>query len=765
MSIRSLALAAGLLASVAGAALAQPVNGGPASGEGSLLGFTDQGAVTQRALEHRFDAMISPPELDGWLLRMASAPNQVGGPHDKDNAEWQLGLFKSWGWDAHIEQFDILYGVPVAESVDLLGPAPFHARLHEPAIPGDQTSADMPGVLPPYLGYQGDGDVTAPLVYVNYGMPDDYRTLARAGVDVRGKIAIARYGGGWRGLKPKLAQEHGAVGCIIYSDPKDDGYYTDDPYPKGAQRPADGVQRGSVNDITLFSGDPLTPGVGATPGAQRRYTRETAPTLMKIPAIPISYADALPLLSALGGPVTEAPFRGALPITYHLGPSPVMVHLVVKSDWRLRPIYDVIATMKGSEFPDQWIVRGNHHDGWVFGAEDPLSGQVALMAEAKAMGELAKSGWRPKRTLIYASWDAEEPGLIGSTEWAEQHAADLQAKAVMYLNSDNIDRGYLNLEGSHELQTLADGAAADVTDPEMGADVLARRRAYLQVKADAPGAGPEAKALAKMAASGGPLPIQALGSGSDYTPFLQHLGVPSLDVGYGGEGESGGVYHSAYDTHDHYVRFGDPGMKYGAVLAKTAGRIAMRYADADLPPVDFSAFAATIAQYTGEVHNLADREREETAARNRLIDAGGFKLAADPTKVELPPERQADVPAIAFAPLDQASARLTASARRFERLYASPSLSPAQKAALGRAVQGIDLALMSPQGLPGRPWYRNMIYAPGTETGYGVKTLPAVREAIEQRRFAEVDAGVQATAVVLNAYADRLDRASGAAGG
>ena len=764
MSIRSLALAAGLLASVAGAALAQPAGGGAADGR-SLLGFTDQGAVTQRALEHRFDAMISPPELDGWLLRMASAPNQVGGPHDKDNAEWQLAQFRSWGWDAHIEQFDILYGVPIAESVDLLGSAPFHAKLHEPAIPGDQTSADMPGVLPPYLGYQGDGDVTAPLVYVNYGMPDDYRALARAGVDVRGKIAIARYGGGWRGLKPKLAQEHGAVGCIIYSDPKDDGYYTDDVYPKGPQRPPEGVQRGSVNDITLFSGDPLTPDVGATPGAQRRYTRETAPTLMKIPAIPISYADALPLLSALGGPVAEAPFRGALPITYHLGPSPVMVHLVVKSDWRLRPIYDVIATMKGGEFPDQWIVRGNHHDGWVFGAEDPLSGQVALMAEAKAMGELAKGGWRPKRTLIYASWDAEEPGLIGSTEWAESHAADLQAKAVMYLNSDNIDRGYLNLEGSHELQTLADGAAAEVTDPETGADVLARRRAYLQVKADAPGASAEAKALAKVASSGGPLPIQALGSGSDYTPFLQHLGVPSLDVGFGGEGESGGVYHSAYDTHDHYVRFGDPGMKYSAVLARTAGRIAMRYADADLPPVDFTAFAATIAQYTDEVQKLADREREETAARNRLIDAGGYKLGGDPAKVELPPERQAEVPPIAFAALDQASARLSASAGRFQRLYASPSLSAAQKASLGRAVQGIDQALMSPQGLPGRPWYRNMIYAPGTETGYGVKTLPAVREAIEQRRFGEVDAEVQATAAVLDAYADRLDRASGAAGG
>ena len=378
-----------------------------------MLGFTDQGAATQRALEHRFDAMISPPELDGWMLRMASAPNQVGGPHDKENAEWQLAQFNSWGWDAHIEQFDILYGVPVAESLDLLGPTPFHAKLHEPAIPGDQTSADMPGVLPPYLGYQGDGDVTAPLVYVNYGMPDDYRALARAGVDVRGKIVIARYGGGWRGLKPKLAQEHGAVGCIIYSDPKDDGYYTDDVYPKGAQRPPEGVQRGSVNDITLFSGDPLTPGVGAVPGAPHRYTRETAPTLMKIPAIPISYADALPLLSALGGQVAEPSFRGALPITYHLGPGPAMVHLVVKSDWRLRPIYDVIATMKGSRIsrpvdrarqPPRRLglrrrgpaVRPGGHDGG--GQGHGRAGQERLAAQAHPdLRQLGRRGAGPDR--------------------------------------------------------------------------------------------------------------------------------------------------------------------------------------------------------------------------------------------------------------------------------------------------------------------------------------------------------------------------------
>jgi N-acetylated-alpha-linked acidic dipeptidase len=762
MSVRALALAATLLCGVAAPALAQS----PPSGSPPILGFTPQGAEAEHALESRLDAAVSPQELDSWLLRMASHPNEVGSPHDRENAEWQLAQFKSWGWDAHIETFDVLYPTPIAESVDLLGLVPYHAKLQEPDVAGDQTPAIQPYVLPPYLAYQGDGDVTAPLVYVNYGMPDDYRQLARQGVDVRGKIVIARYGGGWRGLKPKLAQEHGAVGCIIYSDPKDDGYWTNDVYPKGPQRPPEGVQRGSVVDITRYSGDPLTPGVAATPDA-KRLTRETAPTLMKIPAIPMSYADALPFLQALGGPLAEPSFRGALPITYHLGPSPVMVHLLVKSDWSLKPLYDVIAVMKGSEYPDQWIVRGNHHDGWVFGAEDPLSGQVALMAEAKGMGELAKAGWRPKRTLVYASWDGEEPGLLGSTEWAEAHADDLQSKAVLYLNSDNIDRGMVYAEGSHELQTLANQAERDVIDPETGVPLQARARAGVEVEA-LTASGPRAdeiKREAKAAESGGELLIGALGSGSDYTPFLQHLGVPSMDLGFGGEGESGGVYHSAYDTHDHYVRFGDPGMKYSATLAKTAGRIALRYADAELPPVDFPDFASTVAEYVDQVQKLADHEREETAKRDRALDSGAYKLAADPMKVDLPPERLSEVPAIDFGPLQRASAKLTASADRFQALYASPTLDSAQKMRLGMAVQGIDLTLMREQGLPGRPWYRHMIYAPGLETGYGVKTLPAVREAIEGRKWAELPTDIAATAAVLNAYADRLDKASAAAGG
>ena len=387
-----------------------------------------QQTATLADLEKTFDASISSPEMDGWMKKMAAEPNHVGSPHDKANAEDTLARFKSWGWDARIEQFRVLYPTPLKVSLELTAPRRFTATLSERPIPGDATSGRTKGQLPAYVAFQGDGDVTAPLVYVNYGMPDDYKALERMGVDVKGKIVIARYGQGWRGLKPKLAQDHGAVGCIIYSDPRDDGFSTDDVYPKGAARPSQGFQRGSVADMPLYPGDPLTPGYGATEDAVR-LKREDAPTLLKIPVLPISYGDAQNFLSALEGNVVPSNWRGSIPITYHVGGTDAAkVHMVVKSEWSLKTIYNVVAKMEGSQYPDQWILRGNHHDGWVFGASDPISGHVAMMAEAKAIGELAKTGWRPKRTLVYLSWDAEEPMLLGSTEWAETHAAELKQK-------------------------------------------------------------------------------------------------------------------------------------------------------------------------------------------------------------------------------------------------------------------------------------------------------------------------------------------------
>src|SRR5437016_11044174 len=360
----------------------------------ACLVFAGGAGPDNASLEQRFDAGIRPNEMADWIKLMAAEPNHVGSPHDKANAEWEAAQFRSFGWDARIETFQVLYPTPVSEKIDLLGAKPYHVKLQEPPIPGDTTARSKQPSLPAYLEYQGDGDVTAPLVYVNYGMRDDYKALQRLGVDVKGKIVIARYGGGWRGLKPLLAQQHGAAGCLIYSDPSDDGYSVDATYPNGPARPPHGFQRGSVADMPIYPGDPLTPGVGSTQDAKRLKVEE-APTITKIPVLPISYADAQPLLAALTGRVAPEGWRGGLSITYHLGPGPAKVHLKVKSNWDIKPLYDVIGKIPGSTFPDDGVIRGNHHDAWVNGAEDPISGQIAILEEARSLGELVKSGWKP----------------------------------------------------------------------------------------------------------------------------------------------------------------------------------------------------------------------------------------------------------------------------------------------------------------------------------------------------------------------------------
>ncbi|HMM68632.1 MAG TPA: transferrin receptor-like dimerization domain-containing protein [Dokdonella sp.] len=729
-----------------------------------MLGFSEEGAGGQRALEQRFDAELKAADQREWMRWMAAQPNHVGSPHDKANAEFMLARYKEWGWDARIETFEVLYPTPKSHALELVEPTRFSAALKEPPIDGDTTSTKTEGGLPPYNIYGADGDVTAELVYVNYGMPDDYKELARHGVEVKGRIVIARYGAGWRGLKPKLAYEHGAVGCLIYSDPRDDGYFAGDAWPKGGYRPADAVQRGSVLDMIVYPGDPLTPGVGSTANAKRLALKD-AKTILKIPVMPISHADAQPLLAALGGQVVPKAWRGALPMTYHIGPGPAKVHLKIESEWKRKTLYDVIATMRGAQLPDQWILRGNHHDGWVFGAWDPLSGNVAMLAEAKAIGALAKQGWKPARTLVYASWDGEEAGLLGSTEWVEAHADELRRKAVMYVNSDSNSRGFLSAEGSHSLQHLVNQVAADVRDPQTGVSVQQRLRASLQVNGFESDASAEDKRVARLAADGGDLPIGGLGSGSDYSAFLQHLGIASLNVGFGGEDQQDGVYHSIYDSFDHYERFGDPGFAYGVALAQTAGRIVLRAANADVLPLRFGDFADTVARYVDEVHKLADSERERSIALGKLHDNDAFRLAADPTRTSLPPPREDEVPYIDFAPLDNALVRLQRSAKAYDAAYASVAargleLPAEQRKAVNALLQGMEQSLLDAKGLPGRPWFQHFIYAPGMTTGYGVKTLPAVRESIEDRRWDEATRGVVRTAGVLDAYSARIDQAT-----
>ena len=725
----------------------------------------DTAPTDQSGVEKAFDAKIQPDEMRDWLKRLAAEPNQVGSPHDKANAEWVLAQLKSWGWDAHIETFDVLYPTPIHESLELLGgKKPFKATLQEKPIPGDSSATAKDYALPAYFAYQGDGDVTAPVVYVNYGMKDDYDALEKMGVSVKGKIVIARYGAGWRGLKPKLAQEHGAVGCIVYSDPHDDGYAVDGIYPNGPARPPQGIQRGSVQDMTLYPGDPLTPGVGATKDAKRLAVAD-AKTILKIPAVPISYADAEVFLKALGGQVVPQGWRGSLPITYRVGPSTAMAHLAVKSDWGMKTLYDVVAVMKGSTYPDQWVLRGNHRDGWVFGATDPLSGQIALLAEAKAMGQMAANGWRPKRTIVYLSWDGEEPGLLGSTEWAETHGDELKKKAVLYINSDSNSRGIFEAEGSQDLERLVNGVIDDVTDPETNVSVGQRYRAHLRAEGVDPNARDKehAKAIAKMAADGSQdAPIEALGSGSDYSAYVQHLGLAALNIGYGGEGESGGVYHSRYDTFEHHSRFVDPGFVYDALLAKTVGRLVMRSAASDLPVQRAGDFASSVALYLSEVKKLATEKREVQVVQAGLLHDDVYRLTADPTKSSAAPVAFEPVPAFDFAPMDAAVDKLKASAKAYDDALAKngAGLSPERQAKLQALMLDLDQTLAPDVGLPGRPWFKNVIYAPGTLTGYGAKTLPGIREGIEQQRFADATAYIKITADALNAYSARLDQAT-----
>jgi N-acetylated-alpha-linked acidic dipeptidase len=737
-----------LLCSLLLAALALPPTP-PAAPEPPLRGFSPAHAAAERALEARLDAALRPEDQRRFLERLAARPHPVGSPWGKENAEYMAGLFRSWGFDTRIEEFRVLFPTPRRRLLEMLAPTRFTAVLAEPPLAEDRTSNQTAEQLPVYNAFSPDGDVTADLVYVNHGVAADYAELARYGIDVRGKIVLARYGGSYRGMKPRLAAEHGAIGCLLFSDPHDDGYFQGDPYPAGGLRPEQGAQRGSVSDPSIYSGDPLTPGVGATPEA-KRLPREEAPTLPRIPVLPLSWGDALPLLKALGGPMAPAEWRGALPVPYHLGPGPARVHLALAFDWKLVPAYDVIARLAGSERPEEWILRGNHHDAWVNGAYDPVSGIASVLGEAKAVGELAKTGWRPKRTLLYAAWDGEEAGLLGAVEWAETHAAELKEHLVAYLNSDGNARGTFYGSGAPSLSTLAFEACRDVTDPEKGGSVLARLRASTILY----GSPAEAKR-----ASDGRMSFQPLGTGVDYTPFLSFLGVAAVDISYGGE-EEYGVYHSIYDSIDHFERFVDPGFLYGVALAQTSGRMMLRLADADVLPFDFVPYAETLKKVVQDLAQRTEEMRREAVETNRRLAERTYELADDPRHPLLPPPAQEPVPPLDFAPLQKAVAQLAASAQGYG---AALEKGGAGGASLDRILLQAERALTRPEGLPGRPWYRHLIFGPVTSTG-GMRPLPGVREAIEQRRWPEAAEQIGVAARAIEAFALEVDRAAGALG-
>ena len=714
----------------------------------AFRGYTAQNAAEETQWEQKFRDIPDRDRIRDNMKRLSARPHHVGSAYDKDNAEWLLAQLKSFGLDAQIETFSTLFPTPKSRLLELQGISPFKAKLQESVVSVDPTSNQTAEQLPTYNAYSRDGDVTAPLVYVNYGRPEDYDKLQRMGVSVKGAIVLARYGETWRGIKPKVAAEHGAVGCIIFSDPSGDGYVVGEPFPDGPMRPPDGVQRGSVMDMPLYPGDPQTPGIGAVENA-KLVPLDQVQTITKIPVLPISYADATPFLKALQGEIAPEPWRGGLPFTYRVGPSTAKAHLAINFNWDRKPLYDVVARIPGAKFPDQWIVRGNHHDAWVNGAEDPVSGASPQLEEARAFGELLKQGWKPQRTIIYCFWDGEEPALLGSTEWAETHAEELKQHAVAYINSDSNGRGYFSAEGSHSLENFVNEVVRDIEDPETKMSVWKRNHLVDISKAK----GKDRDELRSRADSR----IPALGSGSDYTVFVDHLGVASLNVGYGGEDE-GGQYHSIYDDFYWYTRFQDTDFSYGRTMAQTAGTMMMRMADADILPFQFSNLADTVHLYLTQLKTLETDKRDEIKERNREITEGVYDALKDPKKTLVPPKMEYVPPYLNFAPLEQASDDLTEAAQAYDKAFdAAAGNAPAE---LNTDLLRSERLLTDNQGLPNRPWFQHVLYAPGFYTGYGVKTIPGVREAIEQKRWSEADDQIKRTATALEHEVDLLKQAA-----
>ena len=735
------------------AVLSEPASG-PASGV--MLGYSAQGAVLQGQWERKFKDGISAANIRENMRRLSARPHHVGSPYDKNNAEWILSKFKEWGFDAKIESFDVLFPTPKIRVLEMLQPTRFRAKLQEPPVPGDATSGQTAEQLPTYNAYSADGDVTAPLIYVNFGNRDDYEELDRLGVSVKGAIVIARYGEGWRGVKPKVAAEHGAIGCIIYSDPRGDGYFKGEEFPAGGWRSGNGVQRGSVMD-TDYPGDPLTPGVGATANAKRLAIKD-AKTITAIPVLPISYADALPLLSALKGPVAPEKWRGALAMTYRVGPGPALVHLKVTSNWDIKPIYDVIATLHGSVAADQWVIRGNHHDAWVNGAEDPISGQAAMLEEARVLGDLHAHGWTPLRTIIYCAWDGEEPGLLGSVEWVETHLEELQKHAVAYINSDSNSRGYLYPGGTQDLQNFISGVARDVEDPETHLSLYQRSHLYSILKAKN---AEERSDLRKR----NDLVVHALGDGSDYTAFQDFAGISSLNLGFGDE-DDGTQYHSIYDDFHWYTQFVDKDFAYGRALSQTGGTAIMRFADADFIPLDFSPQADAIEKYEVELEKLVKDKQDEFTERNLELTEGVFKATDDPRRPLVPPPAETVPPYINLAPMKNAIVLLKKSADRYSRALAafqakgSAALPPKSLETINADLQRVSRLFLNEKGLPERPWFKNQIYAPGAYTGYGAKPIAAVREYLDEKKWGEAEGQVPQVAHVIENVAAGIDKAA-----
>ncbi len=572
----------------------------------AIRGFLTKDVAAEQRLEHQGQAIPEPARLRKYMEFIAAEPHNAGSPRSKAVAEYIMGTFREWGLDAQIEEFEALMPFPTVRQVEVLGPKPYVAKLKEPVVPQDPDSGEA-HQLPTFNAYGATGDVTGDVVYANFGVPEDYEWLDKQGISVKGKIVITRYGKSWRGIKVKVAAEHGAIACLIYSDPHEDGYFQEDVYPKGPMRPPGGVQRGSVVDMPLYPGDPLSPGWASEKGS-KRLTLAEAKTLMKIPVLPLSYGDAQPILEQLTGPVVPGDWRGSLPITYHAGPGATRVHMKTDYDWTSKPLFDVIATIPGSETADEWVIAGNHHDAWVNGADDPVSGAVALMETARSLAILEKQGWKPKRTIKIALWDGEEFGLLGSTEWAEKHQDELKQKAVAYLNSDSTSRGWIHVAGSHTLEEFVTQVAEGIQQPGTSKN-LADYALHHPPAEDQD--HPESPSKDKT------FTIGALGAGSDYVAFLDYLGVASMNEEFGGETKSG-IYHSIYDSIYWYTHFSDTTFVDGKALSEYTATALLRLADAFVLPFEFDHLVNTVGRYLDEI-------RDEAKKSGQKMDFSGLR--------------------------------------------------------------------------------------------------------------------------------------------
>ncbi|HEY3102296.1 MAG TPA: M28 family metallopeptidase [Pyrinomonadaceae bacterium] len=687
--------------------------------QSSIDGFASQSSDTERRFEEQFRAIPTPNSAREHLRRLTLEPHVAGTKEDYDTAVYVRDKMRSYGLNADLAEYHVWLNYPKTDPVvELISPRRERLSVREAIIKEDATSSNRK-ITPLFNGYAATGDVTAPLVYANYGLPPDYEGLEKAGVDVKGKIVIVRYGNSFRGVKAKVAQDHGAVGCIIYSDPADDGYAQGEVYPKGPWRPVASGQRGSVQFLFHYPGDPLTPGKAATPGTSRISLEEAYADIPRIPVQPLAYDEARKLIEPLGGPVRPKGFQGGFPFPYHVGgTNDVRVHLKTDMDYASRKIWDVVARIDGSPEKDRWIVMGNHRDAWVFGAVDPNSGTATMLETARAFGQLLKNGWQPRRTIILCSWDAEEYGLIGSTEWAEEHDTELQQKAVAYLNVDVAVNGpNYGASSVPSLWRLIRGATRDVNDPKTGKTVYQQwqDRAREQRSETDPDYDAEAR-------------ISPLGSGSDYTPFLQHLGIPSTDMGFGGDY---GVYHSAFDSFTWMSKFGDPDFTYHVAAAQLWGTMAMRLADADGLPFDYRDYASAIRDYFNDSMKLAKRRKLDSTIDEKTMNAAISDFTDEANRIE----------------------------REKQQLVADKSSSSAAKLRrLNDALIFAERAFIDDRGLNGRPWYKHEIYAPGIFTGYASQPLTDFRQALDDRNTTNLKEGLDRIIAAINRATEVLKK-------